>query len=267
MLKLYDRRFSPEQRDNLKAGPWTSQSEQEYCDFITNGDGRNFIAQLPEHTGIPQDSSDWNTAQKEAFLHDYMQQSYESETEVYRRMKKYQGDLIPHLHAFITIPRHRSSKPSRQLSDYLDCPGILLQYIQGVPLEKIGEQALADNPPLCAPKEEWQRLCDDAMRITRFIGDHHICNLDVKPRNFVVTKSPADGAYKVFMIDFALCLFRDDQNDEEWDRIRIEEDEEGAVGLVMRRILKGAITYERSDWFITLRNRLSNLTCAVRRNF
>jgi hypothetical protein len=68
------------------------------------------------------------------------------------------------------------------------------------------------------------------------LGDYNILNRDVRPENFMVT-STADQ-FQVFMIDFALCRFRgEDESDLAWGRAKHTKDEEGAVGLTMRKVL------------------------------
>ena len=43
---------------------------------------------------------------------------------------------------------------------------------------------------------------------------------------------------QVFMIDFALCRLRgSEETDVKWDRNKWNEDEEGAIGLMMRKYL------------------------------
>ena len=49
------------------------------------------------------------------------------------------------------------------------------------------------------------------------------------------------------MKDFALCDFRREFEDEEdWRQSQAHQDEEGAVGYVMQRYLKGGFVYQRS---------------------
>lgn len=62
----------------------------------------------------------------------------------------------------------------------------------------------------------------------------------------------------MFMIDFAICTFRREYPDEtEWRLSKVMKDEEGAVGVVMQKYLKGGFVYKRSavyeklsDYFI-----------------
>ena len=79
------------------------------------------------------------------------------------------------------------------------------------------------------------------------IGDRGIRNQDVKTRNFVVHSDPVEEKFKVFMIDFACCEFRgEDQDEPDWRRSKAFDDEEGAVGYVVQRYLKDGFVYHRS---------------------
>lgn len=96
------------------------------------------------------------------------------------------------------------------------------------------------------PRESWQAICEDAIRIVNLIGDLGILNEDVKTRSFIVRGDLRDG-FKVAMIDFALCKFRQDyESVYNWDKWKSIQDEEGAVGYVMQRHLNGGFLYHRS---------------------
>ncbi|KAJ5714369.1 uncharacterized protein N7483_011550 [Penicillium malachiteum] len=50
------------------------------------------------------------------------------------------------------------------------------------------------------------------------------------------------------MIDFALCKFREDYKDEqEWSESKAIQEEEEAIGLIMRDKLNGGFVYQRSE--------------------
>lgn len=60
-------------------------------------------------------------------------------------------------------------------------------------------------------------------------------------------REDAGNGFKVTTIDFALCNFRQDYKDVyNWDKWKSIQDEEGAVGYVMQRRLKGGFPYHRS---------------------
>jgi len=128
----------------------------------------------------------------------------------------------------------------KSFSEYLNIPGILLHYIGGFPLTDIADYA---------PRESWQTICEDAIRIINLIGDLGILNEDVKTRSFIAHEDmDAENEFKVTMTDFALCKFRREYEDDyAWDTWKAMQDEEGAVGYVMQRHLQGGSVYHRSD--------------------
>lgn len=79
-------------------------------------------------------------------------------------------------------------------------------------------------------------------------------NQDVNVRHFIVQKGPT-GTFKLSMINFAICLFRREYKDEhDWREWKSHQDEEGAVGYVMQRMLKGVYAYHWSAYYQQLDN-------------
>lgn len=69
------------------------------------------------------------------------------------------------------------------------------------------------------------------------VGDHGVLNRDVRPDNFIVQRDRS-GCYWVFMIDFGLARLRGwNETDRDWAKAKLNKDEEGAVGLVMKKRL------------------------------
>lgn len=236
VLKVFDRRFASQLREDQDASPWTLDIEKEYHQFAIDGRASSFTAKLhSKDETITQQADTRNNSQTEAYLQYLMSESYDTEVEVYNTLKDIQGEDIPQLFANITTPIAIDTQASAA-SQCIDPPGVLLQYITGFELADITD---------CAPKECWQSIGEEAIRIVNVIGDRGILNEDVKRRNFIVQKQ--EDVYKVFMIDFALCLFRNEfEDDAEWDQWKAMQDEEGAVGYVMQGRLKGGFTYHRS---------------------
>jgi len=95
-----------------------------------------------------------------------------------------------------------------------------------------------------APRTSWQNIVDQAVAIVRIVGDNYILNRDVRPENFVVTQV-SEHDYKVFMIDFALCRFKgENESNAEWADAKFTKDEEGAVGLIMKKRLLNKYGFE-----------------------
>lgn len=243
VLKLFDRRFAIEFRNSEEIRPWSPDIEQNYHRFILNGDAAKLLTELAADRLLPARNFDvWNSSQEETYLHDFMQGLYETETEVYNTLADLQGSHIPQLFSCVTMSL---STPvlNNPLSEYVDIPGILLQYVEGFPLTDIAT---------CAPRDSWQGICEDAIRIVNLVGDKGILNKDVKTRSFVVQKCP-ENQYQVLMIDFALCNFRDEYaSEDEWQKRKAIQDEEGAVGYVMQKKLQDGFVYDRSALYTEL---------------
>ncbi|OGM43039.1 hypothetical protein ABOM_009291 [Aspergillus bombycis] len=171
-----------------------------------------------------------------------MRDFYETETEVYGTLKDIQGKHVPQLFACATL-RGSSALHEASVSKYTEIPGILLEHIDGFPLTDIAVHA---------PREAWQSLCEQAIHIIHQVGDRGILNEDVKTRSFVVQKS-SERKLKMLMLDFALCKFRRDyESEKDWWEWKAIQDEEGAVGYVMRRRLQGGYVYHRSALYTRL---------------
>ena len=173
-----------------------------------------------------------------------MQGLYKTEREVYSTLKDLQGKRIPRLLHTLTFPAFSTSyATSKLINKYTAIPGILLQHIDGFPLSELS---------VYAPKSNWQSICDQAIRTINQITIMGVFNADVKTRNIIVSKDQ-QGRFRVFVIDFGTCHFRREcGSDREWWAWKAGEDEEGAVGYVMQRILKGGFVYRRSALSIEL---------------
>jgi len=231
VLKIFDRRFATQfRRDEHASLHTTTDIERQYHQFVRDGGAANFIANYD--ASDDEEEYEWDDPHNEAYLQYGMQHFYEAEIEAYNILKDVQGQDIPCLFASFTLPSLFS--PGNQLCDI---PGVILQHIDGFPLGDIS---------LHAPKEKWQSVCDDAISIVHMMGDRGILNKDVKTRSFIV-REESEGSFNVFMIDFAMCNFRQQYDDEtEWRKDKAIQDEEGAVGYVMEDSLKGGYTYHRS---------------------
>ncbi|PVI02956.1 hypothetical protein DM02DRAFT_699754 [Periconia macrospinosa] len=238
ILKLYDRRFATQLRQDEKACPWDPNLEQEYQEFVDGGGASNFFKLCSyklcsDEDWAVKERNNWTRAQHEAFLQYSCRESYRTEAEVYDRLYDIQGKDVPQLFARLSMPHS-----SNLSNEYIGPPGLLLEFIRGFPLADLAGHA---------PSDDWQYICEDAIRIVNVIGDRGIRNGDVKPRNILVRKDADTQKFKVFLIDFGLCTFRkQNQDDRDWREWKALEDEEGAVGLVMERKLKGGFRYCRT---------------------
>lgn len=242
VLKLFDRRFASQLREEAEAEPWTMESEAQYHRFIQNGGAAEFITSLEEDSMSEDEEGD--VAKNEAYLHHEIQRLYKTEREVYSTLKDLQGKHIPRLLHTLTFPAFSTSyATSKLINKYTAIPGIILQHIDGFTLSELS---------VYAPKSNWQSICDQAIRTISQITLKGVLNADVKTRNIIVSKDQ-QGRFRVFVIDFGTCHFRREcERDREWWAWKAGEDEEGAVGYVMQRMLKGRFVYRRSALSIAL---------------
>ncbi|KAF4466101.1 hypothetical protein FALBO_7037 [Fusarium albosuccineum] len=200
-LKLFDRRFSEQLRSHNGIDPWTQVMKDACIESVKNDAIHEFLHNLHHVPNFQDDTEeDWDDAQNEAFLADELRRLYETENE-------------------------------RQDFEPFKIKGLLLQYIKGSNLWDMVDHF---------PQSSWQDIVDQAVGTVHLLGHHNILNQDVRPENFMVsTRAEAGQTYgQVFMIDFALCRFRgQNESESEWGRDKHTRDETGAVGLRMKKFL------------------------------
>jgi serine/threonine protein kinase len=246
-LKLYDRRFSEQLRPDHGIDPWTADAEQEYINAVRTGAARQFLRNLHTIPNFEEDTGEtWDDGQIETFLTDEAHKLFDAETIVYDTLRDIQGKLVPRLIARVHLAL---SYPNTDIhhtdaAELLHIRGVLLQYIDGFSLSKVQDHA---------PRSEWQSIVDQAVAIVQVVGDHGVLDRDVRPDNFIVQRDRS-GCYRVFMVDFGLARLRGgNESDREWAKAKLEKDEEGAVGLVMKKRLAREgfeLRFENSDRYL-----------------
>ena len=178
------------------------------------------------------DEETWDIAQDEAYLFDRSRALHQCEMRAYGHLRDIQGKNVPQFFANV------HTNPFSTDSFFFEIQGIMLEFIEGYSLSD-----LAKNEPQSA----WQGICDEAINAVNLISDHQILNEDVKPHNILIRKQATSSKFEIFIIDFALCRFQADYKREaDWKHEKRCQDEEGAIGYVMARRLKGAIEYRPS---------------------
>jgi hypothetical protein len=221
-LKLYDRRFSQGLRKNQCVDPWEPATEEAFTQYVQSGAVQQFIHSHC-HLDIIEDG--WHDVEREAFIADQVLQYYKVEAAVYNALREFQGKEIPRLLAAVDIDL---TPPGADDHELFHVKGILLEYIDGFSLDD-----LADH----APRSAWQGIVDQAVAATHLLGDHNILDWDRRPINYMVSPTAEDG-FRVVMIDFGVARFRkEDESDSDWGRAKFRENEEGAVGTVMKWVL------------------------------
>ena len=249
VLKLFDRHFATQLREDQKIDPWSAQHESAYLESIRTGQVNEFLNKLRgEEEDYQEPPEGWSVAENEAYLHDMCIDMFEAETAVYSKLESYQGTSIPKLIAKVTVdiaPSH-TYQPSSDDADLLHVSGILIESIPGTTLSELGNSGI--------PRSCWQSIVDCAVGSIRILSDHNILNEDVRPANVVVAQdSQAEDGYRIFMIDFAQCRFREEESDFDWGRAKWAEDEEGALGVVTRGRLARYhgfdLAYQDPGWY------------------
>jgi hypothetical protein len=253
VLKLYDWRYAVQLRKDNKIDPWTNEHETAYIGFVCSGKAKDFIDKLRNDEDFEEPEEGWNIAENETYLFSTCANMFHAETAVYETLHAYQGNQIPRLIAPVTsgiesLNEHNSdlhhlvcAQPSGSDAIALDidqvdtkAPGTELLTINGILIEFIEGFTLTNLNQDNADKSSWQSIIDQAIQNINLLSDNDILNEDVRGSNILVSPI-SNGVYRVCAIDFAECRFRDkSESDLEWGRAKWTQDEEGAVGLVMK---------------------------------
>lgn len=258
-LKLYDWRFAAQHRDDQGVEQWTEESAAAYTEFVMSGGVEGFLLRLGDKQFRDETEEDWNAGQIEAGLANDMREMYRAETAVYDRLGDVQGKMVPRVIAAVELGIAPADiNFNNQQQQHFQIKGILLEYIPGFSLRDLGTKA---------PPDSWQGVVDQAVEIARSLGDHDILNRDVRPDNFIVShrgggngqeEEDPGGGFQVFMIDFGQSrVRREDESDFDWGRAKWQQDEEGAVGLVMQHRLRklGTISFTPSGRYLEFAER------------
>jgi hypothetical protein len=225
-LKLYDRRFSQGLRKNEYVDPWEPATEEAFTQYVQSGAVQQFLHSLHHVENFQEDTEDdWEIEQEEALVADKSLKYFTTEAAAYNAMREHQGKSIPRLLAAVDF---NLTPPGANDNDLFHAKGLLLEYIDGFTMEEITDYA---------PRSAWQDIVDQAVAATHLLGDHNILDRDRRPVNYMVSPKK-EGGFRVVMIDFGVARFRrEDESDREWGKAKYTKDEEGAVGLVMKKHL------------------------------
>jgi hypothetical protein len=247
VLKLYDRRYATDLRETYKRPRWSKKVESRYHKAVREGHAMHifdFCEARSRRCEYLLGDDSWNDVQDEAFLQYICIKSYKTESRAYDNLLDMQDKYIPRLFARGWLQPCLTSGVDKE---FIGCPWILLEYIQGFALTDLGKYT---------PKTDWQSICEAAIHTIHMIGDRGICNVDVNTRSFVVSQEKGTGQRRVVMMDFGRCWFRAEaKNEEDFNEWQADMDEEGAIGYVMARKLKGGFVYRLSPRALNLLDR------------
>ncbi|CAE7123943.1 unnamed protein product, partial [Rhizoctonia solani] len=214
VLKVYDRRFADDMREQYCINPPTTEGEAQYVRYLAShnvAETEDQVYELGEH--ISEDEPE-PLGLDERIAAILIQPFFESETTTYSTLSDLQGKYIP---TFYGTTRFIDGS-----SVTLDTtvPGILIEFIPGTNLSQI-------DPT----NTDLDTVCSAALDLVYTCSDRNILNRGVRLENFIVKPNGSE----VVMIDFGHCrLRREDEDDQAWGEARWEEDEAGAVGWVAR---------------------------------
>ncbi|KAK4198898.1 casein kinase I RAG8 [Triangularia verruculosa] len=254
-LKLFDWRYAAQQRSDNGIDPWSPESAVKYAEFVVSGEAQKFLDQLFRSNTECQDQEteeDWNVCQDETFLVHETRTMYNNETTVYRRLQALQGTTVPRLMGAVELDIAPPTMKNENWKKLLKVQGVLLEYSP--------DNFTLRDLVYMVPTEDLQGIVDQAVDIVRSLGDYDVLNSDVRLDNFLVTCQRGDEGideanrpgqiYRVVMLDFAQSrVRRESESDFEWGRAKARQDEEGAIGLVVRHHLRKhgkEVSYEPS---------------------
>ncbi|KAK4450847.1 Serine/threonine-protein kinase [Podospora aff. communis PSN243] len=269
VLKLFDRRFSPEVR--RRRNPlYDEDAQAAWCEYVQAGKAEALFADTdPSSEEDPETGAKtkrvrtpaelrMKKGKREGIIQWDCRDVLISETRAYSKLSHLQGRYIPRLLAEVhpTIPTPPElPKSASYRHDYFDIGGVLLEYIDGFNLSELGVTETS------IPKEKWHPIIQQAVDAARYINDAGVVKMDCQPRNVVVERE----TLRPFHIDFGLCVFAEDMGWEKFGERRLLKDNPRAIGIIMQNRMRSAGTvladfrYVRRDWgrFGSMLTRLS----------
>ena len=235
VLKVYDRQFATQFRCDERLPPWSVEIEEQFRLIILSGEIEQLFDRF-DNGDYSKDDLRKNGVWCEAYLQYCLEEMFETEVDAYHHLSEYQGENIPEFYCSVKLlDRSDMELPS----DHTIIQGILIQYLDGFSFTEL---------PAHAPKELWQSIGEDAVQIVHCLNSKNILNTDVSSRNIIICKYEK-SKFKPFMIDFALCRFREDAEDDtrwrKWKRFF----KEGDLAFSIQKCLDGEFVYHRSEFY------------------
>ncbi|PWY91731.1 hypothetical protein BO94DRAFT_622557 [Aspergillus sclerotioniger CBS 115572] len=190
IVRIYDRRFAIAQRLRHRCEYWSHDIEVGFRDFIRDRDSSVYFESPSTEVLDGEVSERWCIGRREARFNAVMQKYYTTELETYHKVKDLQGRYIPGCFGTVHLPWEVQGKPGYPLR--WSCPGLLVQYITGFPLERLAYYM---------PRQGWQSVCEDAAQVEKILKDRGLQDLDTNPKNFVVWPENPRGPFKVMMLN------------------------------------------------------------------
>jgi tRNA A-37 threonylcarbamoyl transferase component Bud32 len=237
-LKLYDRRFLRDRMTQDATEPWTHEGEVEaekvwakLRERARSSVSNDIPVDGSEQCGSDEDDyeeelktlEEWDESavrcwEIESEYRRYTRRWFNNECRAYHELQTLQGICVPQLYGTAELEKTCTNPLYRTLEVF----GILLEFIEGISLDDLdsGSPLAVKHPHI------GQTTVDCFDRIARLgvlHGDIHLGNIVVRQ----------DG--RVFLVDFALAIFRGEEVDEDWRERVASESETTFIKIFLDR--------------------------------
>ncbi|KAI0631061.1 hypothetical protein C8Q77DRAFT_1219273 [Trametes polyzona] len=266
IVKLYDRRCFTNVRTEFDEGkPWSLDKEKEYRQYLDDvAAGSAALGDFGNPAYFWE--NDVSDGEFEAYLSYVALKTFDAERASYERLRELQGKMLPTLYGVVEYQAVVPDPRDHGASITETVPGLLLEYVEGLSLRELVATWRTRDPPL--PDTVLAALCDEAVRVVDRVSDFEVLNEDMRVDNFLVREeflasststyvhstdaSTVNASGGVVLIDLGQCrLRRADESEDEWVQAKWSQDETGAIGFVLLRLMREFVgedvwTYERS---------------------
>ena len=222
VVKMADPRWLETARDLCFFPPvaegWTQQQENAYISAVL--DGR--VSAWAKPTWVDdssEDPTDWgivtDVGLREAGFFKKIKDFMKQESHAYKRLRALQGTTIPTLFTDVTMDmwNHDSDESARE---WLQCPGILIEYIEGVSLREMLKGRRTSNLSIddTANDNSNRAIADQAILNAQcsasILPDFGFLHHALAPRNCLVRDGDHSRYQNFVIIDLGRSLFIDE---------------------------------------------------------
>ena len=257
ILKIYDRRYSHNYRDELMAGSYNLVLERHYQSYVAKGwpnacpihnpdvdkaknEDQNKDGQEEdedeevddEGNPLSEGASAWA---HEAFIQHAVSNDWKKEHIAYDRLRSIQGKEIPILYAAIIIDA--PGKPSDIVS--LPCGALLLEYIDGQSLEDVARYL---------PPSEFHKIYQATLSTLHMIARLGVINLDAVARDWLLRKDVKSGLQPV-QIDFGQAQVQKNESLQEWLNMAYGSNQEDRIFLSLKNLYACRYVFRKHDFY------------------
>ncbi|KAF2758100.1 hypothetical protein EJ05DRAFT_486157 [Pseudovirgaria hyperparasitica] len=266
VLKVFDRRFTFQRRYCVALEPWVNGAdEQAYQEFVLSGQAKHLVdhkltdwyswydlkddddGKYFEHSDDPRSTIPGADDARVQWW--CRHERYNTETNAYKLMQKHQGEIIPRIHALVTV--RNSCLWGQVPTEYSDsvnlafqAPGLLMEYIGGFKISDIQHHVSI---------EHYQQIMDGATSVFEQTQACGVCHQEVNCVDMLVrpklsSSSAKTVTYQTVYVDWSDTKFREPtDSDAGWSQIVYEASEADSIGLAMLGVVKPHARYMRTQ--------------------